>query len=210
METPVINLEEVFHDLIDHLAPELTPNEVVLYLYLLRHATRKNDCLEVTVGKRTMADALGIGTRGAKHTYNQVSKFLEGLEQKGCITVGLTTRNGTLYQVVLPRDVPLVREKLARQHCPEDGGDYFSDPEKRREIVERDGWRCQYCGEQVTTENATLDHFIPQSQGGSNRKENLRTSCLLCNSVKSGKSYDEAAPLILKNIQERKKRERTS
>ena len=37
-------------------------------------------------------------------------------------------------------------------------------------------------------------------------KENLRTCCLICNSVKSGKSFEEAAPLILKSMQERRQR----
>ena len=88
---------------------------------------------------------------------------------------------------------------------PEDD-DYFIDPEKRKIIFEEDNWICQYCGEKVTDKNATLDHYIPKCNKCNNNKENLRTSCIICNSVKSGKSYEEAAPLILKSIQERKSR----
>ncbi|MGH7236937.1 MAG: HNH endonuclease [Candidatus Saccharimonadales bacterium] len=61
-----------------------------------------------------------------------------------------------------------------------------------------------YCGEKVTAENATLDHLVPQYKGGKHTKENLKTSCLMCNSIKSGKTYEEAAPLLLKSIQERR------
>ncbi|HLC55069.1 MAG TPA: HNH endonuclease [Candidatus Nanoarchaeia archaeon] len=84
--------------------------------------------------------------------------------------------------------------------------DYFNDPIKRQELFERDKWKCDYCGEEVTKDNATLDHLIPQSKGGKNTKDNLKTSCLLCNSIKSGKTYEEAAHHLLKSISERKKR----
>jgi len=50
-------------------------------------------------------------------------------------------------------------------------------------------------------------HYIPQRDKGKNTKENLRTCCFVCNSIKSGKSIEEAAPHILKSIQERKRRE---
>ena len=65
---------------------------------------------------------------------------------------------------------------------------------------------CYYCREEVTKDNATLDHLIPQSKDGKNTEENLKTSCLLCNSIKSGKTYEEAAPHLLKSVSERKKR----
>jgi 5-methylcytosine-specific restriction endonuclease McrA len=64
--------------------------------------------------------------------------------------------------------------------------------------------RILYCGEKVSPKDVTLDHFIPQSKRGGNSKENLRTCCLRCNSIKSGKTYEEAAPFLLKSVQERK------
>jgi len=73
----------------------------------------------------------------------------------------------------------------------------------RRLLFERDGWKCQYCGELVTEQTATLDHRIPVSKGGDDSEGNLATACLMCNSLKSGKSYEEAAPLILASIRQR-------
>ena len=58
----------------------------------------------------------------------------------------------------------------------------------------------------VTSENATLDHLTPQSKGGKHTKDNLKTSCLVCNSIKSGKTYEEAAPYLLKSIQDRRQK----
>lgn len=197
---------EVITQFIDYLLPELTPYETTFYLYLLRH-TLLTDEPECRVGKRSLALVCGKTARGTSTSYQQVTQVLKGLEVKNCIRIHDTNRDGTLYQVVLPEDIPLVREKLAEEEaCVEAEDDYYNDPEKRLEIFERDNWTCQYCFEQVDKDNCTLDHFIPQSKGGGHGKENLRTCCLTCNSLKSGKLYDEAAPLILKSIGERRQR----
>jgi 5-methylcytosine-specific restriction endonuclease McrA len=70
--------------------------------------------------------------------------------------------------------------------------------------MERDQWTCRYCGEPVTTGTATLDHIVPQSLGGPNTPENLTTACLTCNAIKSGRTYEEAAPDILAALVRRK------
>lgn len=58
----------------------------------------------------------------------------------------------------------------------------------RLALYERDGWTCQICGEPVNRtpwandpRDATLDHIIPRSKGGTHDPENLRTACHLCN-----------------------------
>jgi hypothetical protein len=135
-----------------------------------------------------------------------MTEVINRLERKGCITIGDTTREGTLYTIVLIHDIPLVREKIAALLPAEKEENYFTDPQRRLIVFERDNWICQYCGEKVTHENATLDHYIPQSKGGTNSKENLRTCCLVCNGIKSGKSFEEAAPFILRSVQERRQR----
>jgi len=196
----------IIEQFVDYLLPELTPYETSLYLYLLCNSFVKSGSAEVRVGKRTIAVGYGKGSRGEKTNYAHVSKLLKGLEQKGCIKVGDTNRDGTLYIVTLPKDIPLVAEKIANLLPQDTEENYFTDPNKRREIFERDKWICQYCGEKVTQENATLDHFIPQSKGGKHTKENLRTCCLICNGIKSGKTYEEASQFLLKSIQERKAR----
>jgi len=198
------DIRSIIEQFVDYLLPELTPYETSLYLYLLRNSFVKNSVGEIRVGKRTIAAGYGKGSRGEKTNYAHVSKILKMLEEKGCIKVGDTNRDGTLYIVSLPKDIPLVAEKIASSLVQDTEEDYFNDPEKRREIFERDKWICQYCGEKVTPKNATLDHFIPQSKGGKHNKQNLRTCCLICNSIKSGKTYEEATPFLLKSIQERK------
>ena len=150
----------------------------------------KNGSTEIRVGKRTIAAEYGKGSRGDKTNYAHISKLLNGLEQRGCISIGDTNRDGTLYTIFLPNEINSVIEKMSMKEVTVEE-DYFNDPGKRKEIFERDGYICQYCGEKVTQENVTLDHYVPQSKGGKHTKENLKTCCLLCNGIKSGKTYEE-------------------
>lgn len=201
------DIKTIIIDYVDFLLPELTPYEASLYLFILRNTFLKNGSQKMRIGKRTMAQGYGRGSRGVKTNYAHMTKIINGLEKKDCLEIGDTTREGTEYTIRLPRDIPLVHEKLATIQSPKKKEeDYFTDPQKRTLIFERDNWLCQYCGEKVTKENATLDHYIPQSKGGKNTKENLRTCCFVCNGIKSGKSFEEAAPHILISIQERRKR----
>lgn len=86
---------------------------------------------------------------------------------------------------------------MALVESPDVAKSHYSDPELRRQIFERDRWSCQYCGEALTGEDATLDHIIPTSAGGTDDPANLATACLICNSIKSGRTLEEAAPQIL-------------
>lgn len=201
------DINRIICDFVDFLMPELTPYEASVYLYLLRNTALKNSTAEIRIGKRTLALKYGRGARGAKTNYKHISKLLENLENKGCIRIGDTNKHGTLYSVVSPNEIPLVKEKIVSNSHQDNEEDYFTQPSKRQAIFKRDKWICQYCGEEVTSENVTLDHYIPQSRGGKNYKDNLRTCCLLCNAIKSGKTFDEAAPFLLKSIQKRKQKQ---
>lgn len=200
------NIKLLIQQFVDHLMPELTPYEASLYLYLLRNSILENGSADFRVGKKRMAVGYGTGSRGVKTNYAHMTKIIKSLEEKGCIKIGDTNREGTLYHVKLSHEIPFVAEKIASLVPQNMEEDYFSDPEKRPIIFERDKWLCQYCGDRVSQENVTLDHFIPQSKGGKHNKENLRTCCLVCNGIKSGKTYKEAAPFLLHSLQERKAR----
>lgn len=194
---------EVLCDFVDFLAPSLTPYEASTYLFLLRRSLVHEGPFRI--GKRTIAAEMGQGVRAGRANYQHVTKMVTELEAKGCLTIGDTTREGTLYEVVEPMQVPSAQErKAALAPLPDGDPDHFTDPDLRRKLFERDDWRCRYCGETVTESNATLDHVIPQCSGGSNAETNLATACLMCNSIKSGRTYEEAAPDILESIRRRK------
>lgn len=196
------NLEEIFEQFVDYLMPTLTPYEASLYIFLLRNSHIKNNVSEIRIGKRTIAGKIS-SVRGLTTNYKQVTKLVASLGKKGCIKIGDTNRDGTLYNILLPAEIPAVKEKLTVISIPAEE-DYFTDSNKREELFKRDKFTCFYCGEKVTVKNATLDHLVPQFKGGKNTKENLKTCCLICNSIKSGKTYEEAAPFLLKSIQARR------
>jgi 5-methylcytosine-specific restriction endonuclease McrA len=57
----------------------------------------------------------------------------------------------------------------------------------RREIMQRDGYRCVHCGRAKGDVKLTVDHIVPISLGGRTVPENLQTLCRTCNLRKSNK-----------------------
>lgn len=58
---------------------------------------------------------------------------------------------------------------------------------RRRRILARDNYTCRGCGFNPSTANRdvlTLDHIIPECEGGTSRDDNLQVLCERCNSEK--------------------------
>ncbi|EQD51236.1 restriction endonuclease, partial [mine drainage metagenome] len=117
MENPWALIEYV----VDFLNPELDAFEASLYLYLLRNTIIKTGSPTIRVGKRSIALNWVKGSRGGGTgnaggvyvNYGHVTATLKGLEAKGCLSIGDTNRDGTLYTLRLPVDIPLVAAKIA-------------------------------------------------------------------------------------------------
>ncbi|MCA9304879.1 MAG: HNH endonuclease [Phycisphaerales bacterium] len=62
----------------------------------------------------------------------------------------------------------------------------------RRNLFARDHNRCQYCGGHFPTNELSIDHVVPRTQGGPDTWENLVCSCVRCNSRKGGRTPDQA------------------
>lgn len=185
------------------MIPTLPPYETGVYLLMLRNS-RLVGAQKVRIGKRTIGERLGKGTRANRSNYQHITEKLSNLERLGYLSIGDTDRTGTLCSVALPHEVPAIQEQITTATPASDRADYYRDSTLRTQLFERDGWRCRYCGEAVTSKTATLDHILPVSKGGKNDPENLATACLMCNSIKSGRSYKEAAPQILAALQVRR------
>jgi 5-methylcytosine-specific restriction endonuclease McrA len=65
----------------------------------------------------------------------------------------------------------------------------------RKNILRRDGYRCQYCG--TTSGELTVDHIIPKSRGGADTWENLVTACISCNNRKGNRTPEEAGMKLI-------------
>ena len=59
----------------------------------------------------------------------------------------------------------------------------------RQRIFYKANWTCQYCG--VTNVPLVIDHDIPVARGGTNKAQNLVSSCEPCNRSKGTMTGDE-------------------
>lgn len=77
----------------------------------------------------------------------------------------------------------------------------------RFSILERDGFRCIYCGKLSYEDSSELhvDHVYPRHLGGSDKASNVATSCKKCNVEKGGVPLRDPEP-ILAEIKKRNKR----
>ena len=68
----------------------------------------------------------------------------------------------------------------------------------RRNIILRDGSRCQYCGQRFESCELTLDHIVPRSRGGRNSWDNLVAACKRDNHRKADRTPEEAGMVLLR------------
>ena len=71
---------------------------------------------------------------------------------------------------------------------------------KRANIWEAQERKCKYCHKLLELSEATMDHIVPVSKGGTGRFENLAVACDKCNSVKGDKLIDEVSESFKRSI----------
>lgn len=64
----------------------------------------------------------------------------------------------------------------------------------RFKILERDGFRCRYCGDNSMTAKLEVDHINPVYFGGKNDESNLVTACKRCNIGKNRHKLNALLP----------------
>ena len=69
----------------------------------------------------------------------------------------------------------------------------------RQNVLARDRWRCQYCGERKPTRELTFDHVVPRAQGGRSVWENIVMACVDCNTKKADRTPAQAGMILLKH-----------
>jgi 5-methylcytosine-specific restriction endonuclease McrA len=62
----------------------------------------------------------------------------------------------------------------------------------RRNVFKRDHYTCQYCAVQPGTEELSIDHVLPRSQGGTSTWENCVLACVACNKRKADRTPVQA------------------
>jgi len=62
----------------------------------------------------------------------------------------------------------------------------------RRNIFKRGHYTCQYCGSQPGSDELSIDHVVPRSQGGTSTWENCVLACVECNKRKADRTPQQA------------------
>jgi len=73
---------------------------------------------------------------------------------------------------------------------------YRQLPLTRRNVFQRDGHACQYCG--YKGDKLSIDHVLPRSRGGIDSWDNVTTACLPCNVRKGNRTPREAGMALVR------------
>jgi 5-methylcytosine-specific restriction endonuclease McrA len=68
----------------------------------------------------------------------------------------------------------------------------------RKNLLLRDGYKCQYCSTEPGLRELNVDHVVPRSRGGRDSWDNLVISCRSCNLRKGKRTPVEAGMRLLR------------
>jgi len=71
-------------------------------------------------------------------------------------------------------------------------------PFSRKNVLIRDAFTCQYCGDDFISSELTVDHIVPKVQGGENRWNNVVACCRMCNVKKGGTTPRQAGMSLIR------------
>jgi hypothetical protein len=191
-----LELPSIVTSIIEYLHPQLTPYEIAIYWYLFNKSIVKTGEQYARASTRGMsAIAKSASGKAEELSYGVIKRTIDSLKDKGIISIaGDTSRDGTLYKVAIPDEIPICKELMKKSVSDADAVididkelDYYNVAENRLKVFERDGYKCHYCSKQLTRFSATLDHIQPVSKGGDNSIGNLVTACLHCNAERGNK-----------------------
>ncbi len=191
-----LELPSIVSSVVDYLHPFLTPYEIAVYWYLFNQSIVKTGEQYARASTRGMsAIAKSASGQSDELSYGVIKKTIDAMKEKKVLSVaGDTNREGTLYKIAIPDEITMCKELMLQKAKNEVAAidtkkelDFYNVAENRKTVFERDGYKCHYCGKQLTRFSATLDHIQPVSKGGDNSFENLITACLHCNAERGNK-----------------------
>jgi len=109
-------------------------------------------------------------------------------------------------------DKQFERKSFRHKFCSDDCRTFFYSMDKYKTgrflILERDAFRCIYCGRSSFEDCATLavDHIVPKSKNGKDTAGNLACVCVQCNSEKRDRELSaDVIDELLRQIAKRNK-----
>lgn len=186
-----------YHYATKYLSKNCKVRAFVVYLLLFKKAYFE-------IGKRTIAVKLSelgenlLSDQGNSMSYEVIKRGVDDLIQKGYIRK-TSGKPGEIneYEIKLPSEIREVREMIESYDTRneiltnEDLCDYYTIPEKRVLILERDNYKCSYCMKELNRDEFYIDHVFPRSKGGHNFRSNLLTACKSCNTKKNDQNPED-------------------
>jgi hypothetical protein len=185
-----------FHD---YLAPTLDTYEQAIYLYIVRHS-RVLGHESAVVGFKSARKkiALGKGPSSTTMSENVCYRKLQSLEAKGCIQILGSERLGTRVAPKLPLEITgLIPSAAADTILNLEDEDFFTLPDQRERILDREGRRCFYCLFQLSNENYVIEHVTSRPDGNGNYR-NVVAACRRCNNRKGEMIATDFLRLLLR------------
>ena len=180
-----MDIKEFLEDFEDRLAPRLDTYEQALYLYVFRHS-RLVGLDEVVIGFKSARRrlAFGVGEKGKPMSEGTCYEKLRSLQQKGCLQLIGSERDGTRLRLRLPSEVLGARPSADVAVEPKlEEIDFFEDAVYRPAILRREGSRCFYCLCDLSQANYVIEHVASRPTGDSGYK-NVVAACRSCNNRK--------------------------
>ena len=178
--------ERVWKQLEDILVPRLALSVVdrAVYSHLLRHSRLE--------GRRELRFSIAWLARGARLSGGPTRQAVRRLVERGVLRLTRRSNAGHTVEVRLPEEIP-AQDCGARQRGDADAGDakleaadFLRNKAVRQAIHARERGFCFYCLRRVEEqEEKTLDHVVPQAEGGGNSYRNLVSCCADCNCSKA-------------------------
>lgn len=185
---------QVFAQYQDYLAPRLDVYEQAIYTYLFRH-TYIEGKREAVVGFKSARKKLGfgVGKVGSPPSEGVVYEKLRTLEAKGCLSVLGSERGGTRIRIRIPSEIPnVVPVRSTELPIDIENQDFFSIPENRALILEREDWQCFYCLAKLDENNHVVEHVVSRPKGNSS----YRNVVAACRRWNNRKGADDAEGFI--------------
>ena len=185
-----------------YLSPIVKDNALAIYHVLFHLSYFQTGKAEVVIPWAKVGAFICSDQGNIIDDNSTVKRRLPPLIQNQCITVNRQRSGANKIVVHLPSEIPACKEliekeesTLLRTEKPDDA-DYYTDQERRLMVLERDNRKCTYCLVDVAEDSYVLDHIVPISKGGTNKKFNLVTSCQECNQRKRD---EDAIKFLLSN-----------
>jgi 5-methylcytosine-specific restriction endonuclease McrA len=194
VKTQKADAERAWKALEDVVVPRLGLSLVdrAVYSHLLRHSHLEGwDRVQFTMG--WLAQGTGIAPSTARHA-------LRRLLELGAVRLVRRSNKCRTVEVRLPEEIQAAldsgdgRWRMTRTRVRAWGGleeiDFLKNQKVRQAIHEREQGLCFYCLRRVDDGTRTLDHVVPQVEGGGNSYRNLVSCCADCNSCKAEGAAD--------------------